>query len=41
MHDVLSQSAKGMRKWDKKPDSLAAKKSVKKLVSSVIVKILE
>jgi hypothetical protein len=34
-------STKGMRKWDKKFDSRAAKKGAKKLVSSDCAKILE
>jgi hypothetical protein len=41
MYDVLPQSAKGMRKCDKKSDSHAAKKGTKKLVSSNFTKILE
>ncbi len=41
MYDVLYQSAKGTRKWDKKSDSCAAKKGTKKLVSSDFAKILE
>jgi hypothetical protein len=40
MYDVLPWSAKGMRKWDKKLDSRAAKKGAKKLVSSNFAKIL-
>jgi hypothetical protein len=34
MYNVLPQSTKGMRKWDEKLDSLAAKKGAKKQVSS-------
>ncbi len=41
MYDVLPWSAKGMRKWDKKSNSRAAKKGAKKLVSSNFAKILE
>jgi hypothetical protein len=41
MYNVLSWNAKGTRKWDKKLDSHAAKKGVKKLVSSNFAKILE
>jgi hypothetical protein len=39
-YNVLPWSAKGMRKWDEKLDSLAAKKGTKKLVSSNCTKIL-
>ncbi len=35
-----TQRTKGMRKWDEKSDSLAAKKGAKKLVSSDYAKIL-
>ncbi len=38
MYDVLAQSANGMRKRDKKSDSHAAEKGVKKLVSSNFAK---
>jgi hypothetical protein len=41
MYDILPQSVKGVRKWDKKSDSCAAKKGAKKLVSSDFAKILE
>ncbi len=41
MYNTLPQSAQGMRKWDKELDSRAAKKGVKKLVSSNFVKNLE
>ncbi len=40
-YNVLAWSAKSMKKGDKKSDSCAAKKGVKKLVISVLVKILE
>jgi hypothetical protein len=40
-YNVLPQSPKGMRKRDKKSDSHAAKKGVKKLVGSNFTKILE
>jgi hypothetical protein len=40
-YDVLPQSAKSTRKQDEKSDSRAAKKGVKKLVSSNFAKILE
>ncbi len=40
-YNVVLQSTKGMRKWDKKLDSCAAEKGVKKLVSSNCTKILE
>jgi hypothetical protein len=36
-----TQSAKGIQKWDEKSDSRAAKKGMKKLVSSDFVKTLE
>ncbi len=38
---IRHQITKGMRKWDKKLDSCAAKKGLKKLVSSNCAKILE
>jgi hypothetical protein len=38
MYDVLAWSAKGTRKWDEKSDSCAAKKGVKKLISSDFAK---
>jgi hypothetical protein len=41
MYDVLAQSAKGTKKMDEKLDSHAAKKGIKKLVSSNFAKILE
>jgi hypothetical protein len=41
MYDILAWSAKGTKKWDKKSDYHAAKKGVKKLVSSNFAKILE
>jgi hypothetical protein len=41
MHNVLPWSAKGMRKWDEKSDSRAAKKGAKKLANSNFAKILE
>jgi hypothetical protein len=41
VYDVLSQSAKGMRKRVEKLDFRAAKKGAKKLVSSNFAKILE
>jgi hypothetical protein len=40
-YDLIPQCAKGMRKWDEKLDSHAAKKGVKKLVSSKSAKKLE
>jgi hypothetical protein len=36
-----TQRTKGMRKWDEKLDSRAAKKGAKKLVSSDYAKILD
>jgi hypothetical protein len=41
MYNVVLWSTKGMRKWDKKLDSSAAKKGAKKLASSDSAKILE
>ncbi len=41
MYDILSWSAKGTKKRDKKLDSRAAKKGTKTLVSSNFAKILE
>jgi hypothetical protein len=36
-----TQRTKGIKKWDEKSDSRAAKKGTKKLVNSNCVKILE
>ncbi len=41
LYNILPWSAKGTRKWDTKSDYHAAKKGVKKLVSSNFAKILE
>jgi hypothetical protein len=41
MYEVLARSAKGTKKRDEKSESRAAKKGVKKLVSSDFAKILE
>ncbi len=40
-YDVLPWSTKGVRNWDEKLDSRAAKKGAKKLVSSECAKILD
>jgi hypothetical protein len=41
MYNVIPWSTKGMGKWDEILDSRAAKKGLKKLVSSDCAKILE